>query len=329
MAFLYFLESIRNPVLDFLMSAITFIGGETVFLVIAILLIWCADKRQGYFTLLTCFFGIVINQALKLLFKIPRPWVKDPSFTIVEAAREEATGYSFPSGHTQNVAGTFGALGFLKPEKKRYIPCLVIIALVAFSRMYLGVHTLLDVSVSLGIAALLVFGLRYLFLTEERFVRVMPYIIVVSFFLSVALMLYTFLMNTEGVDPHNLESARKNACTLQGATVALFFVWFLDRKYIQYPTRAPWYAQVAKVAIGFAVVLLLKLTLQTPLTALFGNPYVARTVRYFLIVMFAGCVWPLTFRFWSGLRSQKLDALGERVCALFVKKAAEDAQTAQ
>ena len=325
MEFLYFLESIRNPVMDFLMSAITFIGGETVFLVIAILLIWCADKRQGYFTLLTCFFGIVINQALKLCFRIDRPWVKDPSFTIVEAAREEATGYSFPSGHTQNVASTFGALGFLKPEKKRWIPCVVIILLVAFSRMYLGVHTLLDVSVSLGIAALLVFGLRYLFLTEERFTRAMPYIIVVSFVLSIGLMLYTFLINTEGVDPHNLESARKNACTLLGATIALFFVWFLDRRYIKYPTSGRWYAQLAKVAIGFGLVLLIKSTLQSPLTALFGNPYVARTVRYFLIVMFAGCVWPLTFRFWSSLRVEGLDAFGERVVAMLTKKAKDDA----
>ncbi len=321
MEFLYFLESIRNPVMDFLMSTITFIGGETVFLVIAILLIWCADKRQGYFTLLTCFFGIVINQTLKLLFKIPRPWVKDPNFTIVESAREEAVGYSFPSGHTQNVAGTFGALGFLKPEKKKWIPCVIIILLVGFSRMYLGVHTLLDVSVSLVIAALLVFGLRFLFLTEERFVRVMPYIIVASYICSLGLLLYTFLMNGEGVDVHNLESGRKNACTLHGATLALFFVWFLDRKYIKYPTHGRWYAQFAKVAIGFGVVLLIKSTLQAPLTALFGNPYVARTVRYFLIVMFAGCVWPLTFRFWSELRVAKLDAFGERVAALFSKKA--------
>ena len=45
MNFLYFLESIRNPVLNFLMGAITFIGGETLFLVIAILLIFVAPGR--------------------------------------------------------------------------------------------------------------------------------------------------------------------------------------------------------------------------------------------------------------------------------------------
>ena len=47
---------------------------------------------------------------MKLSFQIPRPWVLDPNFTIVEQAREAATGYSFPSGHSQSAVGTFGAL---------------------------------------------------------------------------------------------------------------------------------------------------------------------------------------------------------------------------
>ena len=323
MDFLYFLESIRNPFLDFLMGAITFIGGETFFLVLAILLIWCADKRTGYFTLLCCFFGTVINQALKLICKIPRPWVKDPNFTIVESARAEATGYSFPSGHTQNVASTFGALGAMHPKRWKWIACLSVIVLVAFSRMYLGVHTPLDVGVSLLIGAVLVFALRFLFLTEERFVRVMPYVTVVSYLLTVALLCLTFLTPEEGIDPYNLESARKNACTLHGATVALFVVWFVDRRYLNYPTNGRWYAQIVKVTVGFALVLLIKSVMQTPLEWIFfGNPWIARTVRYCLLVIFAGTVWPLTFRFWSRLRSERLDRFGERVVSLFKRKGA-------
>ena len=330
MKFLYFLESIRNPVLDFLMGTVTFIGGETLFLVIAILLIWCADKRTGYFTLLCCFFGTVINQALKLAFKIPRPWVKDPGFTIVESARAEATGYSFPSGHTQNVSCTFGALATVNPKRWKWIACLSVIALVAFSRMYLGVHTPLDVGVSLLIGAALVFGLRYLFLTEERFVKVMPYVIVASYLLTTALLCFTFLVPEEGIDPHNLESARKNACTLHGSTIALFFVWFLDRRYIQYPTTGRWYAQIAKVTVGFGIVLLIKSVMQTPLEWIFlGNPWIARTVRYFLIVIFAGTVWPLTFRFWSELRVERLERFGERVVSVFKRKNAKTEENSE
>ena len=327
MEFLYFLESIRNPVLDFLMSTITFIGGEAVFLAIAIVLIWCVNKRNGYFTLLTCFFGIVINQTLKLLFRIPRPWIKDPDFTIVESAREEATGYSFPSGHTQNVTGTFGSLAAAKPKRAWVIFCGVIIALVAFSRMYLGVHTPLDVGVSLVIGIALALALRPLFASEERMARVMPYVLAVSALLTLAFVLFTFLLPEEGLDPHNLESGRKNACTMVGCILGLILVYFVDSRYIKYETSARWYAQILKVVIGFAVVLLIKSTMQTPLEWLFGgNAFVARAVRYFLMVAFAGCVWTLTFRFWSNLRIEPLDRFGERVMGwlrrIFSKKSA-------
>jgi undecaprenyl-diphosphatase len=71
---------------------------------------WCFDKKHGYFLITIGFLGTVINQFLKVLFRIPRPWVKDPNFTIVESAKEAATGYSFPSGHTQSAVGSFGAV---------------------------------------------------------------------------------------------------------------------------------------------------------------------------------------------------------------------------
>ena len=101
MQLLYWLESIRNPVLDTLMLLFTEFGNELLFIAAGLIMFWCIDKKQGYFVLLTGFFGVYINQFLKITCRVPRPWVQDPSFTIVEAAREAATGYSFPSGHTQ------------------------------------------------------------------------------------------------------------------------------------------------------------------------------------------------------------------------------------
>ena len=129
MEFLYLLEKIRNPVFDFLFLLITHLGEEIAFLAIAIIFFWCVDKRRGYFILLTGLVGTVINQALKLMFKIPRPWIKNPNFTFVGDANVEATGYSFPSGHTQNTAGTFGTIGLTSRKRWVRIACIVIIAL--------------------------------------------------------------------------------------------------------------------------------------------------------------------------------------------------------
>ena len=117
MSFLYFLESIRNPVLDAFFSLITYFGDETLFIVFGLLFFWCVDKTEGYYLLSVGLTGNVLNQFMKLIFRVPRPWVKDPDFTIVESAREGATGYSFPSGHTQTSVGVFGAVARWHKEK--------------------------------------------------------------------------------------------------------------------------------------------------------------------------------------------------------------------
>ena len=110
MQLLYALQEIRNPALDAVLQLITRLGEETVFMVVAIVVFWCVSKKGGYYLLSVGFLGTVANQWLKIAFRIPRPWVLDPNFEIVESAREAATGYSFPSGHTQSAVGTFGGV---------------------------------------------------------------------------------------------------------------------------------------------------------------------------------------------------------------------------
>lgn len=327
MNFLYFLESIRNPVFDFIFGTITHIGEETVFLVLAIFFFWCVGKREGYYILTVGLVGTVINQMLKLVFAIPRPWVKDPSFTVVDSAVEEATGYSFPSGHTQNVTGTFGSIGRYSKRTPVRIFAVVIIVLVAFSRMYLGVHTPLDVGVSLLIGALLTFLLYPVFKNEERFEKFMPVVIGASLLITAVFMLYFPLFSESAAhDATNLASGMKNAYTLTGCTVGLAIVYFVDSTFIKFDTGAAWYAQIVKLVLGLGGVLLIKSGLSAPLVALFGNQYIARMVRYLLIVLFAGIVWPLTFKLFARMRIGALDRFGERVASIFKKKPAETEQ---
>jgi len=62
-----------------------------------------------------------------------------------------------------------------------------------------------------------------------------------------------------------------------------------------------WWAQLLKVGIGLVLVLAVKEGLRSPLEALFAGHLAARAVRYFLIVIVAGLVWPLSFRFFAKL----------------------------
>ena len=308
------IAEIRNPVLDFFFETITHLGEETLFLVISIVFFWCVNKREGYFILLTGLFGTLINQAAKLAFRIPRPWVIDESFQPVGNSKIEATGYSFPSGHTQNISTTLGAITAYKPNKWKTIILTTVIALVAFSRMYLGVHTFLDVSVSLLVGLGLILCFRPLFTSEERFNKALPYIVAAATLASVSFLVFVLCVGGDStLDAENYGSALKNACTLLGCTAGLVAVWFIDTRYTNFKTDGKWYAQVIKAALGFAIVLGIKSGLSTPLTLLFGgNAYVARVVRYFLIVMFAGAVWPLTFKWFATLKIDFLDKLTDR-----------------
>ncbi len=312
MEFLKFLEGIRNPFFDTLFSLITRLGEETVFLVAAIFIFWCVSKREGYYILITGLVGTVINQALKLMFKIPRPWVKDPTFNAVESAKPAAEGYSFPSGHTQNSVGTFGGVARWSSRLAIRITFITVAVLVAFSRMYLGVHTPLDVGVSILVASALVFALYPMFKTEERFHKFMPYIIGVSAVLAIGGLIYAFTVPEASVDAHNLASGRKNASTLIGCMVGLIPVYILDRTKIKFETDAKWYAQIIKLAVGLAIVLGIKAGLSSPLVYVFGNEYVARAVRYFLIVLFAGTLWPMTFGFFARMNIPAFDRLFEK-----------------
>ena len=306
MSFLYLLEDLRNPVLDFLFSVITLCGEETVFMAVGMIVFWCVDKYKGYFLLYTGFLGTAINQFLKILFRVPRPWVKDPGFTIVESAREGAGGYSFPSGHTQTSAGLFGGIARMTRKRGLRIGMLVLVALVGLSRMYLGVHTPADVGVSLCIAAALVLVLCPLFQRCAKEPKLM-YIVLLSFVGLMAaylcfVMLYPFPEEVYAVDAvHNLISARKNGFTLLGCGLGMVLAYWADQKWLHFSTKAVWWAQILKALGGMLVVLAVKELLRAPLEALFGWEMTARCARYFLMVVAGGILWPMTFPFFSKL----------------------------
>ena len=306
MEFLRLLESLRTPALDAFMAAITQLGDETVFMVLAITVFWCVSKRQGYYVFAVGLGGTVVNQWLKLIFRIPRPWVLDPEFTIVESARGAAAGYSFPSGHTQNIVGTLGTIAVSNKQKWLRIVCGVLIVLVPFSRMYLGVHTPLDVGVSFVCAVVLVIALWPLFRSDEAFYKTGKAVLCGLLLLSVC---YAVWVNVAAfpadVDAENLEHGMKNGWTLLGCALGLCVSYVVDEKKLHFDTKAPLLGQVCKLLLGLALLLAVRAGVKPVLNAVTGGALWANAVRYFLMVVFAGCVWPLTFPFFAKVGAKK------------------------
>ena len=306
MEVLYVLESIRMPWLDTVMAAITHLGEETVFMVAALFVFWCVSKRHGYYLLAVGFAGTVLNQFLKLLFRIPRPWVLDSDFTIVESARAQATGYSFPSGHSQNAIGTFGGIARFTRRKWVRVAAIVVAVLVPLSRMYLGVHTPLDVGVAAVIAVALVFALYPLMERSDSQHGVMGAVLAVMLALAVGYLLFVSLYPFPAdVDAANLAHGVENAWKLLGATIGMLVGWWLDVRFIHFDTRAVWYVQLIKLVGGLALLLGIRAALKAPLAAALGAG-AGGAVRYGVMVLFAAAVWPMVF-------APLCRALGKRV----------------
>ena len=297
MDILYALEKIRTPFWNGVMSAVTQLGGEVIFIVAAVVVFWCVSKWEGYYLMTIAFCGTVLNQFLKLICRVPRPWVRDPNFTIVESARAEATGYSFPSGHTQNAIGLFGGMARWGGRRWVRLGLTTLALVIAFSRMYLGVHTPADVGVSLVLAAALVLGLYPLMRRAQEKARYMGYVLAAMLVVSGAFVVFVETCGFPAdMDAENLASGIGNAWKMLGAVAGMTLAWLLDRRYIHFETQAVWWVQVIKVAVGMALLLAIKSGLKAPLLALLGHEGLAGGVRYFLLVLVAGAVWPLVFR---------------------------------
>lgn len=302
MDFLVLLSNFRSPVLDAFFSFITMFGEETIFIVIGLAFYWCISKKQGYYLLSVGLIGTILNQFLKLVFRIPRPWVQNPDFTIVEAARAEATGYSFPSGHTQTSVGIFGGIALWNKNKIVRIISIALCILVPFSRLYLGVHTPLDVGVSVVLALVLIFVLYPLIKRAKNLLKTMRVIFALMSAFGASFLIFVSVYNFPAdVDISNLAHGTETAYKMLGVILGLWLSFELDQKYLNFETKAVWWVQILKLIVGLIPIIAIKSLLKAPLIALIGNEFLAGGVRYFLIAVMAGIVWPLTFKFWNKL----------------------------
>lgn len=303
LGFIRMLEAIRSPVLNWIMQLITYCGEELVFLALAVIVLWCIDKKRGYYLLVIGFFGTIVSQFLKIYFRIPRPWIKDPNFTVVKSAKAGASGYSFPSGHTQNAISTYG--GIARSSKNRFVQIFfpIFALLISFSRLYLGCHTLADVAVSLILASIFVLALWPVFRSLDTHPGRMYPIIGGMLVIAAAFLVYLKCFPRSGDE--NYMEALKNGYSLSGALFAFLFVYPIEKKYVRFEVKAPIAGQILKVILGLGVIVGIKSALKPLLALAFPGVLWTNAVRYFAVVLIAGLLWPLTFPLWKKIGAKK------------------------
>jgi undecaprenyl-diphosphatase len=147
-----------NPVFSAFLLAVSQLHspiGVTVLSIIVTAELWRNGDRYWVLSLVLAVpGGMLLNVILKQVFQRDRPSWDDPLLTL--------TSHSFPSGHAAGATLFYGFLAVymvwrMKGPSARalaVIACALMVALVSFSRVYLGVHYLSDVlaAIALGTA---------------------------------------------------------------------------------------------------------------------------------------------------------------------------------
>jgi membrane-associated phospholipid phosphatase len=153
-----------NPVFSAFLLAITQLHspvGIAVMSLMAAYFLWRNGERYWVLSLaLAVGGGMLLNTALKFAFHRARPTWDDPLLVL--------TSQSFPSGHAAGATLFYGFLATymvwrMKNARASALAvagCVLMVALVGFSRIYLGVHFLSDVLAAISMSiAWLVFSL--------------------------------------------------------------------------------------------------------------------------------------------------------------------------
>lgn len=299
MEFLHYLESIRTPHAEVFFSACTFLGSQAVLFVMFALNYWCIDKKFGYEICTSFFLSALLVQGIKITCRVPRPFVKDITLRPSELAVGGATGYSFPSGHTQTSSSVMipAAVEYRKKPAISVI-CVILLILTAFSRLYLCVHTPQDVIVSFLITAACAAGVMLLRrrTSEDGMVRIFSVILLAG---SVFTVIYAVLLKNRGIIESNyLADCIKNAGACLGYIAGIFF----ERKYVQFEAKVSSPKEgIIKVVCGLlgAGVILYGMKL------LYSGVLFLDGLRYFLVSFWILFIYPFVYRSARGKTANK------------------------
>lgn len=280
-----FFQSLRVPFLSVIAEGISFLGETAWTAGIMLFVFYCIDKRKGFGLVAVSMSGHVLNNIFKVIFRIPRPWVKYPD-EIIPLRQSTATGYSFPSGHSENAGSMYFAL--YKSFSGRTVKTIsvILLVLIPLSRIYLGVHWPLDVVFGLALGMLIGSAV-------SRFTAIYdtPSLLRKFALIGTPIAVVIALTDTVLIDLGILDATLwKDLSTTAVVWGAVFLSSWLEKTIVDFKIQESWVKRIVflalSLAVGYAVTLL-------PLSKIGVMHYTFKRIGYFLFVFWEMFLWPL------------------------------------
>ncbi len=269
MKFNVILQSLESSALTEFFKFFTFFGSTSCGFIVIALIYLISSKRNSFITISSILLASLTTFALKMLFKIPRPFVQSTEVKKLV----DVSGYSFPSGHS-TIVSAYSTSSLKKNYKLWWVWAIFVILtmIVVLSRIYLGVHTIYDCIFGIAIGIFVTLAGYFVLSKVKNFDILCIITSIICFGLS---FIYT----------NSFATYNATAITFLkfcGALSGFYLGYFLERKFVNFNLEE--YAKKQRIilqAIGiiifstFAVAILL-----------FKSVSILWFFRLFLVAMF-------------------------------------------
>ena len=158
----FFINRHNSSAGDFVFRYATWLGDGIIITLISIVLLFFRYRWAILSMEIYLFSGLIVQVMKRFIFtNALRPYkvfADTPGLHLVEGVKMYAN-HSFPSGHTASAFGMFFLLCWLVPQRYLKVMFFLLAFLVAYSRMYLSEHFLIDVTVGsvIGVVSAILF----------------------------------------------------------------------------------------------------------------------------------------------------------------------------
>ena len=261
-----FFQEIANPFMDMFFLLISMLTNEYLYIGIIAVIYFSINKEKAIRMALLIMTNLSFNFLLKDIFKVERPYMKNKD--IINKDPDTGYGYSFPSGHSQFNSGFFTSLGCNFNIIKFIFYIILFLFLVALSRVYLGVHSVLDVCAGLIIGFVITYFMNK---------------IIIKIMYSKKYLLYLFSL----LGIFNIVIS-KNTDSMKILILYLGFVsgYIAESSFVNYKVPESIKRKIINILVFLLGVIIIQLSF-SPL------PDKIRIIKYFLIGFWASYLCPL------------------------------------